>query len=85
VDPQIRNPKSDNYTAYSYIAAQEVVDMMRAVLKEHYKKPISLMVEGVVSPGTEGTWPSSRLLSQNNSKEGGIASYPSDLNMDLPS
>ena len=85
VNPEIRNPKSDNYTAYSYITAQEMVDVMRSVLKEHYKKPISLMIEGVESPGSENLKPSSNILTHDNSKGGGISQYPVDLDMDLPS
>lgn len=85
VNPQIRNPKSDNFTAYSYITAQEVVDVMRSVLNDHYKKPICLMIEGVVSPGHETAVPSSRILSEDNSKDNGIAHYPTNLERDLPS
>ena len=84
VNPSHRNPKADNYTAYNYIAAQEVVEAMRNVLKDHYSKEISLMVEASVALGSEEAKPSSRLLNED-ARKGGVAQYPADLDFDLPS
>ena len=87
VNASLKNPLADKTSAYSYISAQEVIDMMRSVLKEYQSTPMSLMIEGIHSPSNQQLKPSSRLLLQEGGevKGGGTLQFPADLDMDLPS